>query len=68
MDFFYLEDLYKYVLNSKIGGIMVMVEVLENVLNFLIKSFEIEDKIFVNRRWKVREREDKKLIWVFSMC
>lgn len=57
MDFFYLEDLYKYVLNSKIGGIMVMVEVLENVLNFLIKSFEIEDKIFVNRRWKVRERK-----------
>lgn len=57
MDFFYLEDLYKYVLNSKIGGIMVMVEVLENVLNFLIKSFEIEDKIFVNRCWKVRERK-----------
>lgn len=62
MDFLYLEDLYKYVLNSKIGGIMAMVEVLENVLNPLTKSFEIEDKTLVNRRWKVREREDKKSI------
>lgn len=62
MDFLYLEDLYKYVLNSKIGRITAMVEVLKNVLNPLTKSFEIEDKTLVNRRWKVREREDKKSI------
>lgn len=35
------------------------VEVWENVLNYLMKSFETGDKTLVFRPWKVRERNGR---------
>lgn len=41
MDLLYFKSLYKYAVNSRNGEIMAIVEVWENVPNFLMKSFKI---------------------------
>lgn len=72
MELLDFKDLYKHALNSENGGIMTIVEVWENVPNFLMKGFRIVvspcGKSLVFSPWKVRkEREDKKKISMASV-
>lgn len=57
MDFSDLEGLYKCALNSKNDEVMAMVGAWENILNYLIKSFETESTSLAFITSKVRERK-----------
>lgn len=59
MDLLYFKRLYKYALSNRNGEIMAIVEVWENVPNFLMKSFKIENKSLVFRTWKVKEKNER---------
>lgn len=59
MDLLYFKRLYKCALSSRNGEIMAIMEIWENVLNFLMKSFKIGNKTLVFRTWKVKENNKR---------